>query len=59
MNEEQLWQTTMNPNTRILKQITMDDILSADTLFSTLMGENVEPRKKFISDNANYARIDA
>lgn len=59
MNEEQLWQTTMNPDTRILKQITMDDILSADTLFSTLMGENVEPRKQFISDNANYARIDA
>lgn len=59
MNDEQLWETTMNPNTRILKQVTINNIPSADETFSILMGEEVAPRREFIEENATYARIDA
>lgn len=59
MNDEQLWETTMNPATRILKQITIDNIPNADETFSILMGEDVAPRREFIEQNATYARIDA
>lgn len=59
MNDEQLWETTMNPNTRILKQVTIDNIPNADETFSILMGEDVAPRREFIEQNATYARIDA
>ncbi|MBL7006298.1 MAG: DNA topoisomerase (ATP-hydrolyzing) subunit B [Spirochaetia bacterium] len=52
MNPAQLWETTMNPETRSLVQIKMDDAVEADTIFSMLMGEDVEPRRKFIEDNA-------
>lgn len=59
MNDEQLWETTMNPATRILKQITIDNMPSADATFSMLMGDEVAPRREFIENNATYARIDA
>ncbi len=59
MMEEQLWETTMNPDNRILKQITIESAASADRTFSMLMGEDVPPRREFIEDNATYARIDA
>lgn len=59
MMEEQLWETTMNPENRILKQITIESAASADRTFSMLMGEDVPPRREFIEDNATYARIDA
>jgi len=58
MNPEQLWSTTMNPATRILKKITIDDASKADETFSTLMGDDVLPRKKFIQSHAKYAELD-
>ena len=58
MDPEQLWETTMNPNTRILKQITIDDAEGADEIFRILMGEEVPPRKKFIVTNAHLATLD-
>lgn len=59
MNETQLWDTTMNPELRTLKQITIDNAIDADNIFSMLMGEEVAPRREFIEDNATYANIDA
>lgn len=59
MNAEQLWSTTMNPETRILKQVTIDSAAEADHVFSMLMGDEVPPRREFIELNAKYANIDA
>ena len=58
MNPEQLWETTMDPENRMLKQITIDSAAEADRIFSMLMGEDVAPRKEFIETNATYANID-
>ena len=59
MDAEQLWETTMDFKHRTLVQITLEDSAAADEIFTTLMGDKVPPRKKFIEDNAQYATIDA
>ncbi len=59
MNAEQLWQTTMNPENRLLKQVTIENAADADIIFTMLMGEEVGPRREFIEENATYANIDA
>lgn len=59
MNYHQLWDTTMNPENRTLKQITIDNAAEADQIFAMLMGEDVGPRREFIEENATYANIDA
>ncbi len=58
MNAEQLWETTMNPETRTLKQVTIDSAAEADRVFSMLMGDEVPPRREFIETHAKYAKID-
>jgi DNA gyrase subunit B len=58
MNPEQLWSTTMNPEFRSLKQVTIESAAEADHLFSMLMGDEVAPRREFIEKNAKYAKVD-
>ena len=59
MNAEQLWETTMDPETRILRQVSIDDAREADRVFAMLMGDDVPPRRLFIEENARYAKVDA
>jgi DNA gyrase subunit B len=59
MNAEQLWSTTMDPETRILRQVTIENDVESDKVFSMLMGDEVPPRREFIEKNAHYANIDA
>lgn len=58
MDAEQLWKTTMDPKNRVLKRVTIDDAMEADNVFNMLMGEDVEPRREFITKNATYAKLD-
>ena len=58
MNAEQLWETTMNPETRTLKQVTIESAAEADRIFSMLMGDEVAPRRDFIEKHAKYAKLD-
>lgn len=58
MDAEQLWETTMDPHHRVLKRVTIDDAMEADSVFDMLMGENVEPRREYIQENAVYANLD-
>ena len=59
MSDEQLWETTMDPQRRMLKQVTIENAAEADRTISMLMGEEVAPRREFIEQNATYAKIDA
>jgi DNA gyrase subunit B len=58
MNAEQLWDTTMNPDTRTLRKVTIESAAEADRVFSMLMGDEVPPRREFIEQNARYAKLD-
>jgi DNA gyrase subunit B len=58
MDAEQLWETTMDPEQRILKKVSINDAMDADSVFSMLMGDDVDPRREFIQENAVYANLD-
>ncbi|MDO8573830.1 MAG: hypothetical protein Q7R77_03705, partial [Candidatus Daviesbacteria bacterium] len=58
MNPDQLWETTMNPENRVLKQVTIDDVTATDEVFTMLMGDEVPPRKRFIQTHAKMATLD-
>jgi DNA gyrase subunit B len=58
MNSDQLWDTTMNPDTRTLKQVTIESAAEADRIFAMLMGDEVAPRREFIESHAKYAKLD-
>ena len=58
MNANQLWDTTMNPETRTLKKVTIESAAEADRVFSMLMGDEVAPRREFIESHAKYAKLD-
>ena len=58
MNAEQLWETTMDPSSRILRQVSVNSAAEADLVFSMLMGDDVPPRRKFIEEHAKMAKLD-